>query len=526
MLCICVQCGAVIRSPPPKFPPPPPPPSPMPPLPPYPPSRNVQTFYFTTIFAIQSYSVPAACTLYITAQGGQGGRYFGKPSMRGGMGALITGAYTLNEATTVYVIVGCNGYSPTVDDTVSGGGGGCGSFVYIGWIWTGTDNLPNMTGVTLLVAAGGGGGECDAYANYNQISGIDATISKKSADACYMPPSFGSFSMGGLGNSNGDDGAAGISSSGGAGWAFSAGRKLSTYTGSQGGAGSGYSGGGGACNLIYPSLTSGGCGGGGSSYYDQLFFTSATLTLDSPYVTLSVGNISLAPPRPPPNPVCSRSFDLTYGGKTMGYMSNGVDLGVSSQTIQWSICSTYNAFGGPGYQLLYGPKFVYTSNWAIYAAASFAPNNAVYTWAFTHCGSNCLTATNAGNYSGGNMYFTGTYIDVGPAIANFTANPDPWPLPSLPSPPPPPPPPSPSPPSPPPPPPPPSPSPPPPPPPPPPSPPPPSPPPPPFGARVPRPVAGQILYGRSHRSHQDQQQRVQPPLGDYGRASCQQNATR
>ena len=99
----------------------------------------------------------------------------------------------------------------------------------------------------------------------------------------------------------------------------------------------------------------------------------------------------------------------------------------------WSICSVNNAFGGPGYQLRYGSKFVFTTNWATYVSASFTPNSAAYTWSLTHCGSGCLSAVNAANYLGGNLFINMGYLDVGATVATFAVSPDPWPLPSLPT---------------------------------------------------------------------------------------------
>ncbi|MEY4127313.1 MAG: hypothetical protein RL737_1502, partial [Bacteroidota bacterium] len=105
---------------------------------------NAQTISFNYTGTVQSYTVPAGVTtLTISASGAQGGGNTG-----GGLGALMSGDFTVTPGETIYIVVGQQGQLQIGGQSQNSSGGGGGSFVY--------RNANN-----LLLAAGGGGGLCN-----------------------------------------------------------------------------------------------------------------------------------------------------------------------------------------------------------------------------------------------------------------------------------------------------------------------------------------------------------------------------
>ncbi len=97
-------------------------------------STTVLTANYTG--SVQSFTVPAGVTtLTVDARGAQGG-------LAGGLGARISGVFTVTPGDVMNIIVGQQGGSAS--NGIGGGGGG--SFVW------------KVTGTVLYVAAGGGGG--------------------------------------------------------------------------------------------------------------------------------------------------------------------------------------------------------------------------------------------------------------------------------------------------------------------------------------------------------------------------------
>jgi hypothetical protein len=87
---------------------------------------------------------PAGVTsLTISASGAQGGGNTG-----GGLGALMSGDFTVTPGETINIVVGQQGQLQIGGQSQNSSGGGGGSFVY--------RNSSN-----LLLAAGGGGGLCN-----------------------------------------------------------------------------------------------------------------------------------------------------------------------------------------------------------------------------------------------------------------------------------------------------------------------------------------------------------------------------
>jgi len=100
-----------------------------------------QTLTFSYTGAVQTFTVPAGVTsLTISASGAQGGGNTG-----GGLGALMSGDFTVTPGETINIVVGQQGQLQIGGQSQNSSGGGGGSFVY--------RNSSN-----LLLAAGGGGG--------------------------------------------------------------------------------------------------------------------------------------------------------------------------------------------------------------------------------------------------------------------------------------------------------------------------------------------------------------------------------
>lgn len=234
---------------------------------------------------IQQWTVPFAGTYRITAVGAQGGN---ANNFTGGLGAQITGDFSLTAGQTLQVLVGQSGVLGLNSSAPSSaGGGGGGSFV------VSNNNL-------LIAAAGGGGANQSARGNYNGGSGLISTTGGNSnvigiyGDAAPgagggTRASGGNSGFGGgggtgaggggyLGNgglydninavgiafTNGGNG--GVSSAYGSDGGFGGGGAALVATGSYGGGGGGYSGGGGSGWDGNTNLGSAGSSGGGGSF--------------------------------------------------------------------------------------------------------------------------------------------------------------------------------------------------------------------------------------------------------------------
>ena len=91
---------------------------------------------------IQTYTVPTTGIYNVTLAGAQGGTGFIDGA--GGDGEVLWGQVTLTAGTTLQVVVGGEGANTV--NTITGGAGGGGSFVYV-------------TGQPEPIAAAGGGGD-------------------------------------------------------------------------------------------------------------------------------------------------------------------------------------------------------------------------------------------------------------------------------------------------------------------------------------------------------------------------------
>ena len=206
---------------------------------------KAQSVTFSYNGSIQTYTVPAGVTsINITAAGAQGGGLING----GGLGASMSGAFTVTPGEILYIVVGQKGQLQLGGQTQNSSGGGGGTFVY-------------RNAANLLIAAGGGGGLC----NYGGSGPIHADCHGK------ITPNGGNDESGVyLGGITGAGGAAGLWSNtpcagGGTGW-------LSVGGGPYGGGGISNNwvaglpfcgGGGGGCGG-YGGF--GGGGGGGNHY--------------------------------------------------------------------------------------------------------------------------------------------------------------------------------------------------------------------------------------------------------------------
>jgi hypothetical protein len=225
---------------------------------------------------VQTFTVPAGYTsVTITAVGAGGGSPVGETV--GGIGAGVTGTFSVAAGSTLSVIVGGGGGPASAAQEDQGGGGG-GSFVFD----------PSSS---LLIAAGGGGGGClcslnapdavftSAGAAGSGTGGGAGGVAGNGGAADTVPGSGG----GGGGTISGGAGVAGqytsggggvsTASSGGSGGApFANSGGTGTGVGGYGGGGAGASGGGGGGGGFSgggaggPDWASGGSGGGGGSF--------------------------------------------------------------------------------------------------------------------------------------------------------------------------------------------------------------------------------------------------------------------
>lgn len=191
-------------------------------------SARADDFFYTGGF--QTYLVPTTGIYTISAWGAQGGN-------GGGLGAEMSGDFSLTAGQTISIAVGGMGESP---GAYTGGGGGGGTFITVG-------------SLALLVAGGGGG----IYGTNPPQTGASASNSGSSGGLGGTTDSNGGAGGGGGGfSSNGGNGADGRFSAGGFGGS-SFGNGLAGGSGSGGNGSGGFGGGGGAGG------SSGGGGGGG-----------------------------------------------------------------------------------------------------------------------------------------------------------------------------------------------------------------------------------------------------------------------
>jgi hypothetical protein len=223
---------------------------------------------------IQEWTVPVTGNYTIAAYGAQGAR-------SGGLGAAITGTFSLTQGSVIKIVVGQMGIDGTTSGTTyTGGGGGGGTFVM---------KSPYNNAASILVIAGGGGG----LTNY----GSTTTLHGQSGNNGGSTYNNGGGSNGSGGNNGISDGpgagGGGLLTNGtagdnpgitppGGGLAFVNGSAggISGYSGSLYGGDGGFGGGGGAYNNTYTRSGGGGgysggqgggwsgqqSGGGGGSY--------------------------------------------------------------------------------------------------------------------------------------------------------------------------------------------------------------------------------------------------------------------
>jgi len=132
---------------------------------------------------IQEWTVPVTGSYSIRASGAQGAR-------SGGLGADITGTFSLTQGEIIKIVVGQTGVDGSSSGTMGGGGGG-GSYVV---------RAPYSNVASILVAAGGGGG----YTN----TGVTTTMNAFSTESGGSTYSSGGGTSGNGGNSGIANGAA------------------------------------------------------------------------------------------------------------------------------------------------------------------------------------------------------------------------------------------------------------------------------------------------------------------------------
>ena len=128
-------------------------------------------------------------SITITAAGAQGGS--ASDGSAGGLGAVMTGTFTVTPGDSIYMLAGGVGGNTT--GSWAGGGGG-GTFVY------------DSTSHTLLIAAGGGGGAGVSGDNANSNASVTTTALAGSGGGALA------------GTPAGDGGSASTYGGGGAGW--------------------------------------------------------------------------------------------------------------------------------------------------------------------------------------------------------------------------------------------------------------------------------------------------------------------
>jgi hypothetical protein len=145
---------------------------------------------------IQSWTVPATGNYKIESVGAAGGTQLYQSDYPGGLGATMSGDFSLTQGTVLKIIVGQKGENTRVnnqDNAAPGGGGG--SFVWI------SNSNP------LIAAGGGGGGGRHGSGSVNAITSVNG-------NAAYGQNNGGSSGNGGRSNYGGSSYWAG----GGSGW--------------------------------------------------------------------------------------------------------------------------------------------------------------------------------------------------------------------------------------------------------------------------------------------------------------------
>ena len=133
---------------------------------------------------IQEWTVPVTSQYTIRAYGAQGAR-------SGGLGADMTGTFSLTQGEVIKIAVGQTGVNGSENGSYQGGGGGGGSFVI---------RSPYNSNSSVLVIAGGGGG----YTNFETTATIHA-LATSSGGSTYL----GGGGTSGNGGTCGSNGAAG-----------------------------------------------------------------------------------------------------------------------------------------------------------------------------------------------------------------------------------------------------------------------------------------------------------------------------
>lgn len=145
---------------------------------------------------LQTFTIPEnVCAVRIRAEGARGGNYIDETPILGGLGASIQGDFLVIPGETLSILVGGAG----IDNTLSGAGGGGGSFV-----WKGIGFGPFgafLNSSTLLIAAGGGGGAGDSATVGQGGPGLNTENGGNGSD--------------GVGISNGEGGSGGTAEMGG-----------------------------------------------------------------------------------------------------------------------------------------------------------------------------------------------------------------------------------------------------------------------------------------------------------------------
>ncbi|MCP2029287.1 gliding motility-associated-like protein [Flavobacterium sp. HSC-32F16] len=277
-----------------------------------------------TTQGIQEWTVPVTGIYKIEALGAQGGDVNINCVQTGGLGAKMSGNFSLTAGQVIKIIVGQTGLSNNRD-----GGGGGGSFVV------------NSANSPLVVAGGGGGattnvGSCGA----GQLNGLNAVITTNGTASGNNDVAGGingnggssngggaggggglltngegsgnglSFLNGGIGGNGGDSNHGGFGG-GGSGW----------YYGGNGGGGGGYSGGGTSSNNPW---TGGGGGGSYNSGTNQVNLAGANSGNGSVVIT----NLFTAS--------ISQTADVVCNTDSTGKLSVAITGGTAPFTYSWS----------------------------------------------------------------------------------------------------------------------------------------------------------------------------------------------
>lgn len=159
-----------------------------------------------SVGGIQEWTVPFTGTYTITAAGAQGG------GANGGLGAEMTGDFTLNAGDVVRIAVGQQGLTQAGQPNSVGGGGG--SFVVVS---------PGNNLADILVIAGGGGGAPGTYS-----TNMNAPITNNGLDGA-------GANQGAAGGLGGNGGAATQKSGGGGGFLTNGASSTQTAASAEGG---------------------------------------------------------------------------------------------------------------------------------------------------------------------------------------------------------------------------------------------------------------------------------------------------